>query len=327
MTRRIAVTGGAGYIGSHTVRILNDQGFDVHVLDDLSLGHREGLDSNVHLHIVDLREGQAVMRLFDEIRPDFVMHFAAHCYVGESILNPKKYFEDNMAISLNVLSAMMSSGARYIVYSSSCATYGEPQKIPIPEEHPQDPVNPYGETKYFTERILRRYDEAYGIKYAILRYFNAAGAEPSGNLGESHDPETHLIPLMIRSILDDNYTLTVFGNDYDTPDGTCIRDYIHVLDLGWVHVHALGFLMKENRSEAFNVGAQTGFSILEMIQKLQGISGYKVKYTMGKRRLGDPAILIAEGDRAGRLLGWKCKYSSIETILETAWKWHQCPKF
>jgi len=256
-----------------------------------------------------------------------VIHFAAHCYVGESVVNPRKYFEDNLAATLNVLGAMVDTRCRRFVFSSTCATYGDPVRVPIPEDHPQNPVNPYGESKLFIERILHRYHEAYGLRYAALRYFNAAGADPGGRLGESHDPETHLIPLIIRAVLDPGFTLAVFGDDYPTPDGTCIRDYIHVTDLADAHVRALDRLATTDGSFALNLGTGHGYSVLEVIHRLETVAGRPVKRTIGPRRAGDPPVLVAAADRAAALLGWQCTHSSIDEILATAWRWHQAPRF
>ncbi|MBN2432627.1 MAG: UDP-glucose 4-epimerase GalE, partial [Acidobacteria bacterium] len=279
------------------------------------------------LHVADLRDIQKLADLFEHLRPTAVIHFAAHCYVGESVTNPRKYFEDNLRAGLNLLGAMLDSGCRTIVFSSSCATYGEPEQVPIPESHRQQPVNPYGETKLFLEKILHRYGEAYGIRSASLRYFNAAGADPSGRLGESHEPETHLIPLMVRAILDPGYTLTVFGDDYPTPDGTCIRDYIHVLDLGQAHLLAMEYLLQEQRSLQLNLGTGSGFSVRQMIRHLERIAGSPVKHKIGSRRPGDPPRLVACADEARRRLGWECRWSAIDRILETAWRWHLNPRF
>jgi len=323
---RVLVTGGAGYIGSHTVRRLAEHGYDVVVVDNLSAGHREAVEG-FPLHVLDLRDGQALAGLFARLRPAAVIHFAAHCYVGESVIQPRKYFEDNLLAGLNVLGAMLDSGCRTIVFSSSCATYGEPEQVPIPESHSQHPVNPYGETKLFLEKILHRYDAAYGIHSASLRYFNAAGADPAGRLGESHEPETHLIPLMIRAILDPHYTLTVFGDDYPTPDGTCIRDYIHVLDLAQAHLLAMEYVFQKEQSLQLNLGTGSGFSVRQMIRHLERIAGSPVKHVIGPRRPGDPPRLVASADAARRRLGWDCQWSAIDRILETAWRWHLNPRY
>ncbi len=323
---RIMVTGGAGYIGSHTVQLLQERGVEVHVADNLSTGHRESLEG-VPLHVIDLRDGAATRELFARVRPTAVIHFAAHCYVGESVVNPRKYFEDNLGVTLNVLGAMLDADCRRFVFSSTCAVYGVPREVPIPEDHPRDPVNPYGETKYVIERVLRRYDAAYGLKYAVLRYFNAAGADPSGRLGESHDPETHLIPLMARAILDPDFTLSVYGTDYPTPDGTCVRDYIHVTDLGRAHLLALDRLEETGESGTFNLGTGEGFSVMDMIRRLERIAGRPVKHRLDERRAGDPPRLVAAADKARRDLGWSADLSDVDTILETAWNWHGHPRF
>jgi len=323
---KVIVTGGAGYIGSHTVQLLLQGGHDVQVLDNLSTGHRQAVPAEL-LQEVDLRRAAEVQDCFRRFRPEAVIHFAAHCYVGESVGNPRKYFEDNLTTALNVLGAMVETGCLNFIFSSTCATYGEPRQVPMREDHPQEPVNPYGETKLFIEKVLRRYDAAYGLKAIPLRYFNAAGADPAGRLGESHDPETHLIPLLVRAVMDPTYTLTVFGDDYPTPDGTCIRDYIHVLDLGAAHVQALDYLRRERRGDAFNLGTGSGFSVLEMIRRLQAIAGREVKWRLGPRREGDPPVLVAAAEKARNVLGWECRYSSIDTILETAWRWHQAPRY
>lgn len=323
---KILVSGGAGYIGSHIVRLLLLRGDDVQVVDDLSAGHAEAV-AGVPLHVLDLRDRPAVKALFDVQRPDAVIHFAAHCYVGESVENPRKYFEDNLGAALNVLGAMVDTGCRRFIFSSTCATYGEPRTVPIPEDHPQDPVNPYGESKLFIERILRRYDSAYGLRSVSLRYFNAAGADASGEIGESHAPETHLIPLMIRAVLDPAFTLTVFGDDYPTPDGTCIRDYIHVTDLAEAHARALDHLSQTGRSDAFNLGTGSGHSVREMIARLEELAGRPVKRRIGPRRAGDPPALVADARRAAAEMGWRCRHSDIETILASAWNWHNRPRF
>ncbi len=323
---KVVVTGGAGYIGSHTVQCLRRRGMAVHVFDDLSTGHRAAV-LDAEFRELDLRHREAVAAAFATVRPDAVIHFAAHCYVGESVVNPRRYFEDNLATTLNVLGAMVDTRCRRFVFSSTCATYGDPVRVPIPEDHPQHPVNPYGESKLFIERILHRYHEAYGLRYAALRYFNAAGADPDGRLGESHDPETHLIPLIIRAVLDPGFSLTVFGDDYPTPDGTCIRDYIHVTDLADAHVRALDRLAATDGSFALNLGTGHGYSVLEMIRRLEAIAGRPVQRTTGPRRAGDPPVLVAAADRAAALLGWRCTHSSIDEILATAWRWHQAPRF
>jgi len=317
---KVVVTGGAGYIGSHTVQCLKSRGVAVHVFDDLSTGHRAAVP-DAEFHELDLRRRDAVAATFAAVRPDAVIHFAAHCYVGESVVNPRKYFEDNLAATLNVLGAMVDTRCRRFVFSSTCATYGDPVRVPIPEDHPQNPVNPYGESKLFIERILHRYHEAYGLRYAALRYFNAAGADPGGRLGESHDPETHLIPLIIRAVLDPGFTLAVFGDDYPTPDGTCVRDYIHIEDLATAHVLALDGLA-ERPFMRFNLGNGAGYSVREVIESARRITGHPIPAVVHPRRPGDPAILIAASARIQKELGWQPKHPDLDRIIESAWRWH-----
>ncbi len=323
---KVLVTGGAGYIGSHTVLKLLEKNIDVVVVDNLSKGHREAVLTD-NFELVDILNRDALEEVFDKNKFEGVIHFVAHCYVGESVSNPKIYFEENLNGLLNVLGCMLKYGVKNIIFSSTCAVYGEPKFIPLTEKHPRDPINPYGETKYFGERILKRYEEAYGIKFISLRYFNAAGADFEGRIGEKHEPETHLIPLVIRSILDDNFTLTVFGNDYNTEDGSCIRDYIHVLDLGEAHILALLYLLDGGNSQHINLGSGKGFSVFEIIKSLEKISGKKSKYKIGKRRAGDPPVLIANNSFAKEILGWSPEVSDIESILKSAYRWHLSPRF
>ncbi len=323
---RILVTGGAGYIGSHTVLKLLEKNIDVVVVDNLSKGHMEAVLTE-NFEKIDILKIDELEKVFKKYKFDGVIHFVAHCYVGESVKNPKLYFEENLNGLLNVLNCMLKYNVKNIIFSSTCAVYGEPKFIPITEKHPRDPINPYGETKYFGERILKRYEGAYGINFISLRYFNAAGADFKGRIGESHNPETHLIPLVIKSILDNDFTLTVFGNDYKTEDGSCIRDYIHVLDLGEAHVLALLYLLDGGKSQYINLGSGKGFSVFEIIKTLEKISGKKSKYKIGERRLGDPPILVANNDLAKELLNWNPVYSDIEDILKSAYKWHLSPKF
>jgi UDP-glucose 4-epimerase len=319
-TANVLVTGGAGYIGSHTVKALLDAGYNVVVLDDLSRGHPEFIPG-VRLVIGELPDEGALADLFSETEFDAVLHFASESLVGESVRNPDKYFRRNVAGGISLMSAMVKAGVKKIVFSSSAAVYGDPESVPIPETAPLRPMSPYGESKVFVERALGWYDKAYGLQSVSLRYFNAAGADPSGRLGEDHDPETHLIPLVIRAALTGE-PLTVFGNDYSTPDGTCIRDYIHVSDLAEAHVLALKALSEGLETTAVNIGTGRGFSVMEIISAVEEVSGKKVPYTMGPRRAGDPAILVAACDRASEALGWTPKHSSLREIVETAWWWH-----
>ncbi len=319
-TASVLVTGGAGYIGSHTVKALLDAGYDVVVFDDLSRGHPEFIPG-VRLVIGELSDERALADLFSENDFDAVLHFASESLVGESVRNPDKYFRRNVTGGISLLSAMVKAGVKKMVFSSSAAVYGDPESVPIPETAALRPVSPYGESKAFFEKALGWYDKAYGLKSVSLRYFNAAGADPSGRLGEDHDPETHLIPLVIRAALTGE-PITVFGDDYPTPDGTCIRDYIHVTDLAEAHVLALKALSEGLETTAVNIGTGTGFSVMEIIRAVEEVSGRKVPYTMGGRRPGDPAVLVAECGRARDILGWVPAHSSLREIVKTAWRWH-----
>jgi len=316
----VLVTGGAGYIGSHTVKALLEAGYDVVVFDDLSRGHPEFIQG-VPLVIGELSDERALSDVFTEWKFDAVLHFASESLVGESMRNPDKYFRRNVAGGISLLSSMVRAGVKKIVFSSSAAVYGDPESVPIPETAPLRPLSPYGESKVFFERALLWYDKAYGLRSVSLRYFNAAGADPSGRLGEEHDPETHLIPLVIRAALTGE-PITVFGDDYPTPDGTCVRDYIHVSDLAEAHVLALKALSEGLETTALNLGTGAGFSVLEIIKAVEEVSGKKVPYLIGERRPGDPAILVAQCARAREVLGWSPSHSSLREIVETAWRWH-----
>lgn len=323
-TGSVLVTGGAGYIGSHTVKALLDAGYDVVVFDDLSRGHPEFIPG-VRLVIGELSDEGALADLFSEKEFDAVLHFASESLVGESVRNPDKYFRRNVTGGIALMSAMVKAGVKKMVFSSSAAVYGDPESVPIPEAAELKPVSPYGESKVIVERALGWYDKAYGLRSVSLRYFNAAGADPSGRLGEDHDPETHLIPLVIRAALTGE-PLTVFGNDYPTPDGTCIRDYIHVTDLAEAHVLALKALSEGLDTTAMNIGTGRGFSVMEIINAVGEVSGREVPYIVGARRPGDPAVLIAECKRAEETLGWLPTHSSLQEIVQTAWRWHSRAK-
>lgn len=317
--RRVLVTGGAGYMGAHTVKALLAAGYEVTVLDDLTRGHPEQI-AGVPLVIGDTSDGDALSDLFTR-GFDAVVHFASESLVGESVANPDKYFKRNVIGGITLLSAMVRAGVRRMVFSSSAAVYGDPDSVPIPETAPLRPVSPYGETKLFIEKALKWYDQAYGLRSMSLRYFNAAGADPSGEMGEDHDPETHLIPLAMKAVLTGK-PLTVFGDDYPTPDGTCIRDYVHVSDLASAHVAALEALAAGRDTGALNVGTGHGFSNVEIVRGIEEATGRKVPYVVGDRRPGDPAVLIAACDRAKEVLGWAPQHSSLREIVETAWRWH-----
>jgi UDP-glucose-4-epimerase GalE len=314
---RIVVTGGAGYIGSHTVLQLIDQGYDVVVADSLVRGYRDAVDPAI-LRVVDLHDTEALVQLFAEKPCDAVIHFAAYIAVGESMKKPEIYFENNVAGSLSLFTAMVRAGVRHAVFSSTAAVYGMPESSPIREDFPYAPINPYGESKVMTEKILGWFDQAHGLKSICLRYFNASGADPKGRAGERHDPETHLIPLMFRAI-QSGEPLTVFGEDYPTPDGTCIRDYIHVTDLAQAHILSVEALMAGAASNRFNVGTGTGFSIREVLQAVERVTGKPVPYKVGPRREGDPPALVADSSKLKTTLGWSPKYSDLETIVQHAW--------
>lgn len=318
----ILVTGGAGYVGSHAVRQLKRAGFQTLILDNLVYGHREFLDAH-ELTVGDVADCALLKTIFEKNKIDAVMHFAAYAYVGESVEDPAKYYRNNLASTLNLLDAMRTAGVNRFIFSSTCATYGEPLTIPIAEDHPQAPVNPYGRTKWMIEKILKDYDDAYGLKSVTLRYFNAAGADPDGGIGEDHNPETHLIPLVLDATAGKRKNITVYGSDYATPDGTCIRDYIHVTDLAHAHVSALKYVIEKNESNFFNLGNGNGFSVMEVITAAKNITGRKIEALKGARRAGDPAILIGSSEKAKTVLGWKPQFAELSTILETAWRWHQ----
>jgi UDP-glucose 4-epimerase len=316
----ILVTGGAGYIGSVTVDLLRQRGTRVVVLDNLSRGHRSSVDESVTFHEGSTGDRQLVRTICAEHDIESCIHFAALAYVGESVENPKVYFENNIAHGIALLDALLDSGVKRFVFSSTCATYGEPVRIPIDEDHPQNPANPYGWSKLILEKALEAYDRAYGLRYVGLRYFNASGAVPGK--GENHDPETHLIPNVLRAALGELPHVSVFGNDYPTPDGTAIRDYIHVIDLGAAHLLALDYLTKGEPSEFVNLGTGHGYSVMEIIETARRITGREINIRIEPRRAGDPSRLIAEAGRAARVLGWKPQHSSLDEIIESAWKWH-----
>ena len=320
----ILVTGGAGYIGSHTVRYLQEQGREVVVYDNLSTGHLQAV--NGPAVIGDIFDGDLLIETMKKYKVEAVIHFAAFSLVGESMTRPGKYYNNNIGGTLSLLEAMRKAEVGKIVFSSTAATFGEPVYTPIDEQHPQQPTNVYGRTKLYMENMLRDYDNAYGIKSIALRYFNACGAHKSGEIGEDHKPESHLVPIIMQSILGLRGPVTVFGNDYNTPDGTCIRDYIHVTDLAQAHVLAVDRLLCGGKSDAFNLGNGNGFSVLDIINAAQRATGRTVEYNIGPRRAGDPAILIAGSQKAKRLLGWKPEHDDINDILTDAWRWHSLHK-
>jgi UDP-glucose 4-epimerase len=318
---RVVVTGGAGYIGSHAVRALVDAGHDVAVLDDLSAGHEQAVPKGVTLVRARIHDHDAVTQLFIDHRADAVMHFAAWLAVGESVQKPVEYYQNNVTGTLAVLGAMRDAGIKRFIFSSTCAVYGEPQSVPIVETLPKDPINAYGETKLTIERALPHVERACGIKWIALRYFNAAGAHPDGTIGEDHANEVHVIPLAIRAA-NGGTPLKVFGEDYPTPDGTCLRDYIHVMDLADAHLRALIALERGRPSNAFNVGTGTPHSVREVIDTVSRVVGKPVAWEPAPRRPGDPAVLYAAADRARNELGWRPKYADLEVIVRHAWQWH-----
>jgi UDP-glucose 4-epimerase len=317
----ILVCGGAGYIGSHMVAALLEKGEEVVILDNFQKGHRDAVLGG-KLYEGDLRDRAVLDKVFSENNIDAVIDFAADSLVGESVTEPLKYFENNVGGTLSLLGAMKDYGVKNIVFSSTAATYGEPESIPIVEEDKTFPTNPYGESKLAVEKVLKWCDNAYGIKYTALRYFNAAGAHESGKIGEDHSPESHLIPLILQTALGQREKIMVFGDDYNTQDGTCIRDYIHVMDLASAHLLAVDRLRKGGESRIYNLGNGTGFSVNEVIEVARKVTGREIKAEVAPRRAGDPAVLIASSKKAAEELGWKPKFNSLETIIETAWKWH-----
>jgi UDP-glucose-4-epimerase GalE len=319
---KVLVSGGAGYIGSHTVKNLIDAGNEVVVLDNLSSGRRELLLGGEFIQ-ADLADGEALRSAFRAHDFGAVLHFASLIKVGESYLDPQKYYLRNLLTSLNLLEAMLEAGVKRLIFSSTAAVYGVPQSLPIPESHPLNPFNPYGRTKLFVEQIMRDYDVAYGLKFISLRYFNAAGADPDGRLGEMHSPETHLIPNVLLTVLGRRTSLDLFGDDFPTPDGTTIRDYIHVTDLADAHVLALGRLLDAPDSDFINLGTNRGYSVLEVIRAVEAVTGKNVPYEVKPRRQGDVPVLLASREKAERVLGWTPRHSGLEEIIETAWRWHK----
>lgn len=321
----ILVTGGAGYIGSHAVLALQAAGYDVIVLDNLVYGHRELVESVLQVELVvgDTNDRALLDELFAQRTIAAVLHFAAYAYVGESVLAPAKYYRNNVVGTLTLLEAMQAAGVSALVFSSTCATYGEPRVLPIPEEHPQAPINPYGRSKWMVEQILNDFAAAYGLRSVQFRYFNAAGADPQGRLGEDHDPETHLIPLLLLTALGKRESVSLFGTDYPTADGTCIRDYIHVSDLAMAHVLGLEYLLKGGATTVVNLGNGNGFSVREVIEAARLVTQRSIPVIESARRPGDPPILVGSSDRARQLLGWQPQYCDLGTIIEHAWRWHQ----
>ena len=321
----ILVTGGAGYIGSHAVLALQQAGYGVIVLDNLVYGHRDIVEKVLQAELVvgDTNDRALLDQLFASHQVAAVMHFAAYAYVGESVTKPDKYYRNNVTGTLTLLEAMVNASVKSFVFSSTCATYGVPNVVPIPEDHPQNPINPYGATKLMVERILADFDQAYDFKSVSFRYFNAAGADPEGRLGEDHNPETHLIPLVLMAAMGKQESIAIFGTDYPTRDGTCIRDYIHVTDLAQAHVLGLEYLLKGGNSDFFNLGNGNGFSVKEVIETARQVTGTAIAAVERDRRPGDPPALVGSGEKARRVLGWSPEYADLSQILTHAWQWHQ----
>jgi UDP-glucose-4-epimerase GalE len=317
---RVLVTGGAGYVGSHSAKLLSESGHDVTVVDNLAEGHRAAVGT-LPLVVADLLDRERITALIQDKRIEAVMHFAAFAYVGVSVTEPAKYYHNNIVGTLALLDAMRAGGVDRIVFSSTCATYGNPQRVPITEDHPQTPISPYGFTKLAIEHALADYSRAYNLGYAALRYFNASGAAADGTIGEDHDPETHLIPLVLQVALGQRPHAEIFGTDYPTPDGTCIRDYIHVDDLATAHLAALEKLQPGNELK-LNLGTGEGASVKQVIDRCREVTGHPIPTREGPRRPGDPPELVADPTAAKRALGWEARHKDVRTIIESAWRWH-----
>jgi UDP-arabinose 4-epimerase len=318
----VLVTGGAGYIGSHVCKQLSKKGYLPVSLDNMINGYLWAVKWGP-LEIGDIADQNLLIKLIKKYKPIAVMHFAAFAYVGESMSDPSKYYNNNVAKAISLIDVCRENAINHFVFSSSCATYGIPDVFPIDEKQAQKPINPYGESKLFIEKLLRDYDKAYGFKSVVLRYFNAAGADADGEIGEFHIPETHLIPLILDVAQGKRNEINVYGSDYNTDDGSCIRDYIHVTDLADAHVKALQYLIDGNCSVQMNLGTGKGYSVMKVIEKVQHITGKHIKFSVEDRRLGDPAKLVADAGRARKILNWNPKYSSLGNIISSAWKWHQ----
>ena len=316
----ILITGGAGYIGSVTTELLRARGERVVVLDNLSRGHRDAVAPEVPFYQGDVGNRELIARVVQEHDVSACIHFAAFAYVGESVTSPALYYENNVEQGIRLLGALVQANVRHVVFSSTCATYGEPQRIPIDEQHPQQPTNPYGWSKLFIERTMSDYDRGYGLKFVALRYFNAAGATPER--GERHDPETHLIPLVLNAAHGEIDRVAVFGNDYQTTDGTCVRDYIHVSDLAHAHALSLDYLRAGNSSTAINLGNGQGYSVLEVVKAAREVTGHEIAIEIQERRAGDPSHLVADAAKAAAVLGWQPQHPELADIISSAWKWH-----
>lgn len=319
--KNVLVTGGAGYIGSHTCKVLAKQGYQPIVYDNLIYGHPWAVKWGP-LEVGDIHDYRRLSEVIEQYNPIATIHFAAFAYVGESVTDPAKYFRNNVAGTLNLIECLKHHNVNHFIFSSTCATYGVPRQVPIREDHTQNPINPYGLSKLMVEQMLAGFSSAYDFRSVALRYFNAAGADPEGEIGELHIPETHAIPLILNAVGSTEQAFTVFGTDYDTPDGTCIRDYIHVTDLAQAHVLALEHLQQGGTTTAFNLGNGQGYSVKELINVAEKISGKKVNVKFGKRRAGDPDRLIGDANKIKTELGWNPQFANLERIIETAWNWH-----
>ncbi|MGY3175333.1 UDP-glucose 4-epimerase [Pseudomonas sp. TE12234] len=319
---KFLVVGGAGYIGSHMVKQLLGAGHELVVADNFSTGHRSALTGGSLVEL-DIADARALDALFAGHHFDAVFHFASFIQVGESVAEPAKYYQNNLAATLTLLQAMVRAGVKHFVFSSTAAVYGDPLYVPIDEQHPKAAINPYGRSKWMVEQMLEDFDRAYGLKSVCLRYFNAAGADPEGQLGERHEPETHLLPLILQAASGRRPSITVFGRDYDTPDGTCIRDYVHVADLVAAHALAVDYLLEGGASTAFNLGNGQGFSVQQVIDTVRQVTGQDICVSDAPRRAGDPPRLVADPRRAQALLGWQPRFASLEQIVTHAWKWEQ----
>lgn len=318
---KILITGGAGYIGSHVLKALSKKGnYHVLTIDNLSSGHKEAVIYG-DLAVVDLENEEAIKDIFKSFKPDAVIHFAAFIEVAESVVNPAKYYKNNTLNTLNLLQTMVEYKVDKFIFSSTAAVYGTPVETPIPETHPINPINPYGQSKAFVEKILQDFSKAYDFNYVSLRYFNAAGADPKGRIGESHNPETHLIPLILKTAKGERDSIKIFGTDYPTPDGTCIRDYIHVDDLAEAHILALEYLLNGGNSDVFNCGYGHGYSVKEVVNTAKKVTGIDFKVEETDKRPGDPAILVADSTKLKQKLNWKPKFDDLEYIIKTAWNW------
>lgn len=323
MAKTVMVAGGAGYIGSHMVHQLIEQGYDVVVVDNLSTGHPKAINPKARFYKGDTRDANFLSSVLDKEDIDTIIHMDAFSIVPESVKDPLKYFDNNVIGMIRLLEAMQKHGVKRIIFSSTAAVFGNPERIPIKDGDRKDPINPYGESKLMMEKIMKWVDKAYGIKFVALRYFNAAGALADGSIGEDHHPETHLIPIILNTAIGQQKTLKIYGDDYDTPDGTNIRDYVHIVDLADAHILAMKYLQAGNDSASFNLGSSTGFSVKQIVDTARKVTGKEIPAEIAPRRGGDPDKLVADSTKAREVLGWKPKYDNVEDIIQTAWNWKQ----